>query len=148
MADNTPPKSGRPTYSCVRCAERKVKCDRRDPCNMCVKHETPCRYRESQASRKQLQRVRQHHLKERLHQCEALLKGQTCDETRRTSATHKDHNRRALSVDQGTTLQLPRQSSPVPSRSKSINKTQLLDGRGRLTFVDKYDCLHATGRLR
>ncbi|KAL7942879.1 mitogen-activated protein kinase [Trichoderma barbatum] len=32
----------RPTFACVRCAGRKVKCDRHIPCTACVKHRAEC----------------------------------------------------------------------------------------------------------
>ncbi|KAI1468562.1 putative C6 transcription factor [Daldinia caldariorum] len=32
------------SYSCVICRQRKVKCDRRNPCSNCVKAEKPCDY--------------------------------------------------------------------------------------------------------
>lgn len=34
-----------PTLACIRCAERKVRCDRQTPCNSCVRHDVECVYR-------------------------------------------------------------------------------------------------------
>lgn len=52
-ADSAPSTTGPVTLanglqplSCIRCAHRKVKCDRIDPCSNCVKHSIPCEYRE------------------------------------------------------------------------------------------------------
>jgi hypothetical protein len=65
--------STRPTFSCVRCAERKVKCDRQKPCGACVKHNVDCVFQVSKPPRKKAKRVKVQVLADRLNQYEALL---------------------------------------------------------------------------
>jgi hypothetical protein len=65
--------STRPTFSCIRCAERKVKCDRQKPCGPCVKHNVDCIYNASKPLRKKTKRVKVQVLADRLSQYEALL---------------------------------------------------------------------------
>ena len=71
--------TSRPTYSCVRCAERKVKCDRQRPCSNCVKHHVDCVFNASRPPRKQRRRVNDQILTDRLRRYEALLRDQGFD---------------------------------------------------------------------
>jgi hypothetical protein len=64
---------GRPTYSCTRCADRKVKCDRQRPCSACVKHNAHCIFNSVQLSRPRHKRVKVKALTDRLRHYEALL---------------------------------------------------------------------------
>jgi hypothetical protein len=66
--------STRPTFSCIRCAERKVKCDRQKPCGPCVKHNVDCIFHASKPPRKKTKRVKVQVLADRLNQYEALLR--------------------------------------------------------------------------
>jgi hypothetical protein len=73
-ATSTAPKiATRPTFSCIRCAERKVKCDRQKPCGACVKHNVDCNFHASKPPRKKAKRVKVQVLADRLNQYEALL---------------------------------------------------------------------------
>jgi hypothetical protein len=65
--------STRPTFSCLRCAERKVKCDRKKPCSGCVKHNVECIYNATKPHRTKHKRVKVQVLADRLSQYEALL---------------------------------------------------------------------------
>jgi hypothetical protein len=64
---------GRPTYSCTRCADRKVKCDRQEPCSACVKHNVHCIFNPIQLSRPRHKRVKVKALTDQLRHYEALL---------------------------------------------------------------------------
>ncbi|KAE8349241.1 hypothetical protein BDV28DRAFT_64366 [Aspergillus coremiiformis] len=39
-------KRKRPLFSCVECRRRKVRCDRQDPCDRCLKAKIPCLYQD------------------------------------------------------------------------------------------------------
>lgn len=39
-------------FSCLRCFERKVKCDKNHPCNNCVKSNVECNFRIPSAPRR------------------------------------------------------------------------------------------------
>jgi hypothetical protein len=67
-----PKTSTRLTFSCIRCAERKVKCDRQRPCSACTKHNTECVFNTKPPKRKQ-KRVKVQVLSDRLNQYEELL---------------------------------------------------------------------------
>ena len=82
MTTLSPPSSEipyNPTSSCIRCAQRKVKCNRTQPCSACVKHGAECISKNTARSRKRKDRVRVQDLADRLKQYEVLLKGQGID---------------------------------------------------------------------
>jgi hypothetical protein len=84
MATTTPSPSThkRPSFSCIRCAERKVKCNRQKPCSACVKHSVDCVFNPVPPSTKRNKRVKVNVLTERLRQYEALLEEQGVDPRR------------------------------------------------------------------
>lgn len=141
----------RPTYSCIRCAERKVKCDRQRPCSTCVKRNVDCVFNHSQAPRKRHRRVKEQILTDRLRHYEALLQQQGIDPSRLPDTIPDtipdnrpdtpDSNPRGGSsqtvavVPEESQLQTP--SSIESEPSGCVNKTQLLHGQGRFKFVDK-----------
>jgi hypothetical protein len=76
MADtvfSSPRTSARLTFSCIRCAERKVKCDRQTPCSACTKHNVDCVFSTLKPPPKKHKRVKVQVLSDRINQYEALL---------------------------------------------------------------------------
>lgn len=61
-------------FSCIRCFERKVKCDKLSPCSNCVKSKTECVFRVPPAPRRRKKRPQEEVLLARLKKCEDLLK--------------------------------------------------------------------------
>ncbi|KIX03892.1 uncharacterized protein Z518_07445 [Rhinocladiella mackenziei CBS 650.93] len=61
-------------YSCIRCFERKVKCDKQNPCSNCVKSKVDCVFRIPPAPRRRKKRPQEELLLARLKKCEDLLK--------------------------------------------------------------------------
>jgi hypothetical protein len=72
-ANSTEKAFTRPTFSCVRCAERKVKCDREKPCSACTKHNIDCVFNTTKPPRKKHKRIKVQVLVDRLNQYESLL---------------------------------------------------------------------------
>ncbi|KAK4945764.1 hypothetical protein LTR10_015112 [Elasticomyces elasticus] len=66
----------RPTkaFSCIRCFERKVKCDKQNPCTNCAKSQVECVFRVPPPPRRRKKRLQEDALLERLRKCEQLLK--------------------------------------------------------------------------
>ncbi|KAI9730554.1 MAG: hypothetical protein M1834_005795 [Cirrosporium novae-zelandiae] len=77
---NLPPGSGPSAakapkrYSCVLCAQRKVKCDKKYPCSTCAKARVECVFRAPAPPRRRKKRVTEADLLARLDRCEKLLK--------------------------------------------------------------------------
>lgn len=66
--------STRPTFSCIRCAERKVKCDRQKPhCSACAKHNVDCNFNASKPTQKKQKRIKVQVLTDQLKRYEDLL---------------------------------------------------------------------------
>lgn len=103
---------GRPSYSCVRCSNRKVKCDRQRPCSACVKHKVECVFNPSQPPQQKRKRVKSQVLIDRLRHYEGLLKDR--------------------GIDPG---ELP--DTPDAELSPSMSKTQLVYDQGRSKFINK-----------
>jgi hypothetical protein len=139
MASATPTSlrmSSRPIYSCVRCSDRKVKCDRQNPCAACVKHNVDCIYNHnpSHLARKRHRQAQDYALIDRLKHYEVLLQELGIDPELRGKATPTAE---AAPLPQASQLQNPSTSSVESEPSQYINKTQIIHGQGRSKFVDK-----------
>ncbi|OCT48296.1 putative C6 transcription factor [Cladophialophora carrionii] len=66
-------------FSCIRCFERKVKCDKQSPCSNCVKSKIECIFRVPPAPRRRRKRTQEDLLLARLRKCEDLLKSRGID---------------------------------------------------------------------
>lgn len=60
-------------YSCDLCYRRKVKCDKKNPCTYCVKHQAPCIPASTGASHPRKKRFPEAELLRRLRKYEAAL---------------------------------------------------------------------------
>lgn len=61
--------------SCIRCHERKVRCNRTVPCSACTKADAQCRYPGPEKTNRRSQRGKQTQLYARLDKLERLLRG-------------------------------------------------------------------------
>lgn len=129
--------SSRPTHSCVRCADRKVKCDRQRPCAACVKHNADCVFVPLRPPRKRHRRVEI--LTDRLKHYESLLQEQGIDTSRLPDPLQVKSRRRSghaiAASPEETQLQTP--ASILSEPSQSIHKIQVVGGQGRSKFVEK-----------
>jgi len=132
--------SKRANVSCVRCSDRKVKCDRQSPCSACVKHNVQCVVRSLQPPRKRAKRTKNEVLNDRLKRYESLLEEQGIDTTD-LSETSQLHQPSKFSHLEGTAAddvsQLPTPASTIFETQQNVTKTQLLHGQGRSKLVDK-----------
>ncbi|KAL9094656.1 MAG: hypothetical protein Q9165_002925 [Trypethelium subeluteriae] len=79
------------TYACVLCSQRKIKCDRVQPCSRCVKSRADCVYRapEPPKRRKRKEPEGDEELRGRLHDYERLLKEAGIDVKNVTGSSEK-----------------------------------------------------------
>src|SRR4051812_15848462 len=77
----------RTTYACIRCAERKVKCDRQRPCGACLKHNMDCVFNAPKLPRKKHKRVKVQLLADRLNLYESLLQEHGIDASKLPTVT-------------------------------------------------------------
>lgn len=66
-------------YSCIRCFERKVKCDKESPCGNCAKSGVECVFRVPPPPRRRKKRTQEEILKARLTQYEDILRAKGID---------------------------------------------------------------------
>ncbi|OQV07052.1 Fungal Zn2-Cys6 binuclear cluster domain-containing protein [Cladophialophora immunda] len=83
MEPNSSTSEARPSkaYSCVRCFERKVKCDKQHPCSGCVRSKVECVFRVPPAPRRRKRKAREDDVLARLKHYEELLRDQGIDPT-------------------------------------------------------------------
>src|SRR5690349_12465851 len=67
------------SFSCIRCFERKVKCDKQNPCSNCIRSKTECVFRIPTAPRRRKKRPQEEILLARLQHCEDLLRSKGID---------------------------------------------------------------------
>lgn len=134
------PSSSRPAFSCIRCADRKVKCDRQDPCNACIKHNVQCTYRQFQPPRKKQKRSKQDVLSDRIKQYEVLLQEHGINPigpapNNESGEHHVDTDAEATPIKEKPPMATP--ASTVSESQRSLKQTQLIQGREGTQFVDK-----------
>ena len=132
-------KPSRPTFSCVRCADRKVKCDQQKPCGACVKHNVDCVYNPSRPPRKRQKRVQDQILTDRLKRYEALLQEQGIDPSTLPDTPSSEPRRRSSHTVAAVPeeSQLPTPCSIESEPSQYIAKAQVVHGQGCCKFVEK-----------
>ncbi|KPM37974.1 hypothetical protein AK830_g8605 [Neonectria ditissima] len=119
----------KPTFACIRCAERKVKCDRQRPCSACVNHKVDCVFQPPRPPRRRHRQAKDQILTDRLRYYESLLQEKGIEPTN-------------LPADSQTETVVPNESClPTPSSTHSeasgtVNKTQVIHGQGRSMFVN------------
>lgn len=134
----------RRTYACVRCYDRKVKCDgdKHSPCSACVKHNADCIFRPPpSALRKKRRRVKDHQEAKRLQDCHAPSPQQDFhNSSPRSIAPARNATNPSLSEnpENDNCLQLPTPASTTSDRDRCTITTQLVGVPGRSKLVDKY----------
>jgi hypothetical protein len=128
-------------HACVRCAERKVKCDRRQPCEACMRHNADCIFRPLPSRKKRKKLTKEEILLGRIKLYESLLEDNGVDPralagspVARAPLQNEDH----VSTSMSETPQLPTPDSTVFSPAGAISKPRLLHEQGRYHFLDKY----------
>lgn len=123
----------------MRCADRKVKCDRQRPCNNCSKRNLECVFNANPPSRKRQRRVKEQALNDRLKYYEALLQEQGVDPSHLPETPNYEASRVEDNASQvaHTDVQLQTPSSITSDPERCISKSQLLQSEGRTKLVDK-----------
>ena len=125
-----------PAYACIRCSERKVRCDRESPCNACVRHNVQCVFRPSKPSRAKRKFVKDEQVDERLKRLEALLREKGVDPNQVPDASEAEHNDKNPERTE-TVWQMPTPASLATGPQVTIFKPQLLQGQSGTKLVDK-----------
>lgn len=130
--------STKPTFACIRCTERKVKCDKEDPCNACVRHNVQCIFRPPKLPRRRRKIVKDALVDERLKRYEALLREKGIDPNQVNGTSEAEYHRDSSRSEVPETVwQLPTPPSTVSGPQATIFKPQLLRGQRGTEYVDK-----------
>ena len=128
----------KPTLACIRCSERKVRCDKQNPCNACVRHKVECIFPPPKPSRRKRKFVYDKLVDQPLKRYEALLQEKGIDPNQLTDVSDAEQIRtNSCSEKPETVWQLPIQASTVSGPQATIFKPQLLHGQKGTKLVDK-----------
>jgi hypothetical protein len=133
-AISAPTISPRSTFACVRCSERKVKCNKQYPCNSCARHHVQCVFRPPKPpSRRKREVVKNELVEERLKRYESLLreKGIDPDQVIGNSETAPAGPNTHPQTDSG------QPELPDPAWKMSVLKPELIRGQRGTELVDK-----------
>jgi hypothetical protein len=131
----------RPTFACIRCSERKVKCDRQRPCRACVDHKVDCIIQPPRPPQKRHRygKEQMQLLNDRLKYYESLLQEQGIDPRTLPDPLGADANHQS-----GRTVTTLQHRGPVwtPAFTEAgatgiVSKTQLIRGQSCSKFVNK-----------
>jgi hypothetical protein len=125
----------KPTFACIRCFERKVKCDKQNPCTSCVRHNVQCISRESRPPRRIRKIVQANIVDEKLKRYEALLREKGIDPNQVPSTSEAGRNRQPEVREQPA--QLSATLNPKEPQ-KTVFMPVLLQGQKGTQLVDKY----------
>jgi hypothetical protein len=121
----------KPTFACIRCSDRKVRCNKQNPCNSCVRHNVQCVFRPRKQPRKKRNFVENELVEERLQHYEALLREKGID-----PGTIPEIRPRATSA-RPEIRKFPLPAPTRPEQQATVFKPQLLHGHGGTKFVGK-----------
>jgi hypothetical protein len=129
----------RATFACIRCAERKVKCNRQRPCSACVNHKVDCVFQPPRPAKRRHRYVKDQILSDRLKCYENLLREHGIDTNKLPGVPGSDTRH---SSSQTVTVAPKEHNGQSPSNTESeesegVSKTQVIHGQGRSMLVEK-----------
>lgn len=135
-------------YSCLICRQRKIKCDRRDPCSNCTKSEKRCSFVPPVRGKRKVTKSRREGLHAKVKRYEELLKsyGATVEPTEHDHEHYDDDSDVETSVNPDVEMtesgglesrDLGNTAAPEEIRPKFIMK------EGSSRYFERYVCVHA-----
>ena len=131
------------SHSCLACRQRKVKCDRHNPCSNCVKTARPCSFVAPVRGKRKRTKVPKEGLHAKLRRYEELLKSHGADIE--ASEYGDDSESETASPPNVGRTEKPGAHSNAISDSFSIDdiKPRLIDKEGSSRYFDRYACSHS-----
>ncbi|KAH8660544.1 hypothetical protein BX600DRAFT_514140 [Xylariales sp. PMI_506] len=128
----------RPTYSCIRCAERKVRCDRNTPCGACIRHNVDCVFNPSQPPRNRHRRAKGQILADRVRHYESILREKGIDPSKFPTIPDSEPHGIARDATQRVQDKTHLHSAPLasPERRRPASKYSGAQGQERFKFVE------------
>lgn len=122
--------SARPTFACIRCSERKVRCDKQSPCNSCVRHNVECIFRPPKLLRKRQECAIDKRILSRLKRYETILREKGIDPNKISNIPEEEQEHESSHAEVAHT---PWTLSP----EAKVFKPKLLHGQNGTELVDK-----------
>lgn len=120
-------------FACVRCAVRKVRCNKELPCKTCVRHNEDCVFRPPNPSKRRQKLQREQLLSDRLVRYESLLHANGIDLAHIADAATDPEATK--SVEPLAQLHTP--VSPQTEPQTTVFQPHLLFGQNGAKLVDK-----------
>ena len=127
-------------YSCVRCFERKVKCDKQHPCAGCMRAKVECIFRIPAAPRRRTKKAQDESLVVRLKQYEEILRSNGIEVPQQSSPEAGRRSSQISPPDVEKKDHLYDREAPIdhPGPGPFEHSGQLIVDQGRSRFVEKY----------
>jgi hypothetical protein len=129
--------SEKPIFACIRCSERKVRCDKNQPCQTCVRHNDECYFRPPKPPRRNRKLVTDILVYEQLKHYESLLRENAIDPNRAINSRKSIDHYNSHSLDVHQSIQQLPAISTASERQATDSKPQLLHGPTGTTLVAK-----------
>lgn len=127
-------------YSCIRCFERKVKCNKESPCSNCAKAGNECIFRVPPAPRRRKKRTQEEILKARLTHYEDILLSKGIDVHRDGIRAEDLPATTPSTMGRSTSISSPGSELTTPNATESTEtnfvKARLIVDQGRTRFVE------------
>ena len=134
--------SSRPVkiFSCLRCYNRRVKCDKEQPCGGCLKSNAECVFRERPPPRRRKARTQEEALLERLKRYEVLLDQSGIDPNSTIKDPQHGAPKIATTPSNASATEASEHQSPSSTSGpeRAYTESKLLYEQSRSKFVDKY----------
>lgn len=141
MASTPGNPSFKSAFACIRCFERKVKCDRKSPCSSCSRHHVQCIFRAPKPSRRRRHLAENELVAERLKRLEALLEERGIEPNEPSivadAEVNDDHPTESIDTMEAV-WQMPTPGSTISGPQTTIFKPRLIHNERGTTYVDKY----------
>lgn len=124
-------------YACVSCQQRKIKCDRNEPCSNCSKSKADCKF-VAPAPRRRKRKSPEEELLLRVQQCELLLKkhGIDVDSPDKASIDHSGDS----SVDEDRERMTDRKkegAQAIEEQPVTLKSGRLIHEEGGTRYVEE-----------
>lgn len=138
-------------FTCIRCFERKVKCDKLNPCSNCTRSKAECVFRVPPPARRRKKQTPEAQLLERLKKYEELL---------RSNGIVFEHAHSTLEPSLTPSLSICTPTQQIPERRYDINQHpaffqyqnaqsgQLLVDRGKSRFIENNLWVNASSEVQ
>jgi hypothetical protein len=142
MAEQSGPEAHLKGHSCLTCRQRKVKCDRHNPCSNCVKAARQCSFIAPVRGKRKRTKVPKEGLHAKLIRYEELLKSYGA-KVEPSEYGEDDSDSESVSQPDVDITEDPQSKSHLLSEAHKGLKPRLIDQEGSSRYFDRYSYCHS-----